>query len=424
VKIGIDMLADQSSGRARGTGRYARGLVGALLAQPGHEFTLYYYDRLPRQVEHVGGRLRELPAGDSLHLSAARLVRDNPDQLDLLLLTCPLENFQGYLPPFPALRGPKLAAILYDLIPLRFPEHYLAHHGIAQSYRRALAALRQYDLLLAISESARRDAVELLGVAPERVVNIGAGSDDGFFCPATSPAAEAGDWLAKQGIHQPFVYGLTALDYRKNLAGLLAAFERLPRQILESHQFVVTCATESADEGRRVREAIDRSAVASRLVLTGRVDDPQLRTLYQHATAFVFPSLYEGFGLPLVEAMQCGAAVIAGDNSSQAEVVGDAALLAKTDDANDLAAKITRVLQDRSLAGELRSRAVRRAARFTWQGVGDRCRRALDVTLEAPRGAHWLKVWAARGRLALTNRLTYGPLKTSRPIRWLVGART
>lgn len=411
MKIGIDMLADQSGGRARGTGRYARGLVGALLDQSGHEFTLYYYDRLPRQVEHVGGRSRELPAGDSLHLSAARLVRDNPDQLDLLLLTCPLENFQGYLPPFPERRGPKLAAILYDLIPLRFPEQYLAHHGIAQSYRRALAAVRQYDLLLAISESARRDAIELLGVSPERVVNIGAGSDNGLFCPATPPAAKADAWLANQGIHQPFVYALTALDYRKNLSGLLAAFERLPRQVIESHQFVVTCATENVDEARRVREAIDRSAVASRLLLTGRVDDAQLSTLYQHAAAFVFPSLYEGFGLPLVEAMQCGAAVIAGDNSSQVEVVGDAALLAKADDAEDLAAKIARVVEDRNLAGELRSRAIRRAAGFTWHGVGDRCRRALEGAIDAPRGAHWLQIWAARGRLALANRLMNGPLE-------------
>ncbi|MGH8165212.1 MAG: hypothetical protein ACREP1_12845, partial [Rhodanobacteraceae bacterium] len=171
MTIGIDMLADQSAGRTRGTGRYVRGLLPELLSGSRHDLRLYYYDGLPRSARMDGDRAtqRELTAQGSLHASVDQLARDNPDRLDLLLLTCPLENFQGYLPPFPSRRGPKLAAIIYDLIPLRFGEHYLSHPGIAQSYRRALAAVRHYDLLLTISESGRGDVLELLGVSPERV---------------------------------------------------------------------------------------------------------------------------------------------------------------------------------------------------------------------------------------------------------------
>jgi glycosyltransferase involved in cell wall biosynthesis len=237
-------------------------------------------------------------------------------------------------------------------------------------------------------------------------VNIGAGSDAGFFRPpANAASADATAWLAQHGIIGRFVYSLTALDYRKNFSGLLAALERLPRQVLEAHQFVVTCATGNADGARQARQAIDRSAVASRIVLLSQADDEGLRILYQHAAAFVFPSLYEGFGLPLLEAMQCGAAVIAGDNSSQVEVVGDAGLLANADDPQDLATKIAQVLEDAPLAEELRSRAVRRAVCFCWRRVGERCHSALEQTLEAPRGPHWLRSWAQRGQLALANRM-------------------
>ena len=408
MKIGIDMLADQSAGRDRGTGRYTRALLVELSRQSRHELLLYYHDGLPRSSADLGGRTTSctLPIEDSLHSGIDRLARANPDNLDVILLTCPLENFHGYLPPFPSRRGPKLAAVIYDLIPLRFPEQYLGHPDIAQSYRRALAAVRHYDLLLTISDSSRQDVIELLGVAPERATNISAGCD-GLFCAPTSPSpdSDAMRWLSSQGIDQPFVYAITALDYRKNLSGLLAAFERLPSRLLDSHQLVITCAASSADDVRRVRSAIDRSSVAKRMVLTDRLDDEGLRTLYQHAAAFVFPSRYEGFGLPIVEAMRCGAPVVAGNNSSQIEVVGDAGLLANVDDADDLANKISSLLENRRLADNLAMRAVEQARRFTWPAVTRRCLDALERTIARPRQSTWFDTLAARGRLAVESRL-------------------
>ncbi|HQU46968.1 MAG TPA: glycosyltransferase family 1 protein, partial [Pirellulales bacterium] len=381
MRIGVDMLADQSAGRTRGTGRYARGLVGELRRASQHEFFPYYYDGLPQTADLFGPHVpvRTLPTSGSLHAAAHQLANENRDELDVLLLTCPLENFYGYLPPFPSRSGLRLAAIVYDLIPLRFPDQYLHHPGIAQSYRRALAALRQYDVLLTISESGRRDVIELLRVSPDRVVNIGAGSDAGFFYPAEthSAASHAARWLAEQGIEQPFVYALTALDYRKNLSGLLAAFERLPARLIASHQFVVTCASSNDDDARRARDVIARSAIGQRIVLSESLDDAGLRTLYQHAAALVFPSRYEGFGLPLLEAMQCGTPVVAGRNSSQIEVVGDAGLLADVDDAQDLANKIAAMLDDRRLADEFRVRGLEQAGRFTWPAVAQRCLDAL-----------------------------------------------
>lgn len=402
------MLADQSAGRARGTGRYTRAMLAELLRETTHEWFLYYHGEAGDATftsPHVTERT--LPDQASLHVGIENLARVNPHEVDVLLLTCPLENFQGYLPPFSSRRGPRLAALVYDLIPLRFPDQYLHHRGIAQSYRRALAALRHYDLLLTISESGRQDVIELLGVAPRRVTNIGAGCDDGFFCPHSSQTPDSGAvrWLSCQGIGERFIYALTALDYRKNLSGLLAAFERLPARLLDSHQLVMTCAGSGPDDARQARLAIERSPAARRIVLTGPLDDVGLRTLYQRTAAFVFPSRYEGFGLPLLEAMRCGAPVVAGKNSSQIEVVGEAGLLADVDDAEDVTAKICKLLDSPELSRHLRARAVEQSRRFTWPAVAARCLAALETAVDRPRQAAWFDSLAARGKLALESRL-------------------
>lgn len=408
MRIGIDMLADQSAGRLRGTGRYARGLLRELLAADEHDFFLYYYDGLPRtDIPVAASRItrRSLAGEGSLHSRIERVAHDNADRLDWLLLTCPLENFEGYLPPFASRRGPRLAAILYDLIPLRFPHHYLAHRGIAAAYRRALAAIQNYDLLLTISQSARQDVLDLLRISPSRVVTIGAASDSEFFQPAPSrgdPQSIA--WLARYGIHKPYVYAVTAPDYRKNLNGLLAAWRCLPERIRDRYQCVISCATTSAESAGAVHDLIACSPELERIVLTDALDDESLRHLYQQAAVFVFPSRYEGFGLPLLEAMQCGAAVIAGDNSSQVEVVGDAGLLANVDDPRLLSERIARLLDQPELAADLRARALRQAKQFSWPQVASRCLAALTDLDAAAGRANWLQSWTARGRLAIADR--------------------
>lgn len=420
MRIGIDMLADQSAGRLRGTGRYARGLARELLRDRHHEFFLYYYDGLPRSEFPLGeGRVtsRLLSGNASLHARIDRLIRDNADRLDWLLLTCALENFQGYLPPFPTRGGPRLAAILYDLIPLRFPDHYLSHQGIAAAYRRSLAAVRNYDLLLAISQSARNDALELLDVSPRRVLSIGAASDNGFFQPPPAHGdAQRTAWLARQGIRKPFVFAVTALDYRKNLRGLLSAWQCLPERIRHRYQCVITCAASSDESAGQLREIVAGLTEREEFVFTDALDDEGLRSLYQHAAAVISPSRYEGFGLPLLEAMQCGAAVIAGDNSSQREVVADAGLLANVNDPRQLAERIARLLDQPRLAEQLRSRAVQQARLFSWPQVAGHCLAALAQASREANRASWLAVWSARGKLAIINRFERGAQRLRRRV--------
>jgi glycosyltransferase involved in cell wall biosynthesis len=389
VRIGIDMLAVQTPGsRQRGIGRYSLHLVSALVAQRSkHQFVLYAHDGLPADrlpaAPHASVRtLRREPHLGERTLFAAidRIARTNPDALDLLLILSPFEMHADYCLPSKPLNRLRVAAVAYDLIPFLFQENYLNDpHWAAKAYRH-LQTLRQYDQLLAISEATRADCLSLLKLPPERVVNISGASDPGLFVPDRSvpmPLATRRT-LVQLGIVRPFVFSVGSIDPRKNLRGLIDSFRLLPPRLRQSHQLVIACALRDADRAQVLWHAEERG-VADSLVLTGEVPDETLRILYQRCAVFAFPSLYEGFGLPLLEAMHCGAAVVAGNNSSQPEVVGEAGLLAHAHDATDFASKVIRVLDDPALARSLGEQAVAQADRFRWERTAERALEALTA---------------------------------------------
>lgn len=388
--IGIDMMGVQSPGsRGRGIGRLSSSVVAHLLGlDPAVDFRLYAHDGLPADDFPAAPNaevvpLRRDPARGEARLAHTmeRLARENPDRLDALLILSPFELHDGYSPPARPLHGPALGAILYDLIPFRYPERYLEAAPHATDFYRRLESLRLYDTLCAISDSTRDDFRALLDLPPGRVVTIGAACDAGRFAPdrtAPLPAATRRG-LHELGITGPFVYSVANLDYHKNVRGLVDAFALLPAALRRAHQLVLTCTRFNEDSAELLRHA-ERLGLGDRVVLTGAIGDDFLRVLYQRCAAFVLPSLYEGFGLPLLEAMHCGAAVVGGNNTSQVEVVGDAGLLANAADASDLAAKLGAILADPRVGADLGLRARARAATFSWRSTAER-------TLEALTGA-------------------------------------
>jgi glycosyltransferase involved in cell wall biosynthesis len=389
VRIGIDLLGVQSpASRGRGIGRYARSLVAGLLRRgAGHEFVLYEHDGLPADDWATAGapwRRAALPARDPRGEAFATTLGENPDAIDALLVLSPFELRDGYDPPARPPDGPALAAVVYDLIPFRQQERYLDHAPIAMAFYRKLERLRGYDRLLGISEATAADARDLLGLDGRRVAAIGGASDPSRFFPPATRALPAE--LAAMGIDRPFLLSVASTDRRKNLEGLFDAFARLPEPIRAAHRVVVACALGRADRERVVGWAAARG-VAGSLVLTGEVSDERLRSLYQHCALLAFPSRAEGFGLPILEAMQCGAPVVAGANSAQPEVAGDAALLVNVEDPAAIAEAIGRVLTDADLAAALRERGPVRAARFSWDAVADRALGAMSAIGPGPRRA-------------------------------------
>ena len=387
VRIGVDMLGVQSPHHGhRGIGRYGINLMSALMARnDGHEFVLYIHDelsseRLPdtkraevRVVDHS-----IVPDEGTVSQRMDRLVRTNPDGLDLFLVLSPFEPWNHYCPPAPPLNGLRMAAVVYDLIPFLFPpENYF--DTILMQYYRSLETLRRYDLLLAISDATRQDVLTSLALPSERVVPIGAGCDRQFFRPdpSPSPSREAQDTLRRLGITKPFVLNVGGLVERKNTLGLVDAFGRLDSKLKAAYQLVLTFSA-GETEFAQVREYAKQHGADDSLVWTNEVSDETLRLLYQRCQAFVLPSQYEGFGLPLLEAMQCGAAVIAGNNSSQIEVVGDAGLLANVSDPSDIAEKLERLLTDAELTRQLRDRAAVQSRQFSWDLTAERTAKAIE----------------------------------------------
>jgi glycosyltransferase involved in cell wall biosynthesis len=404
------MLGAQSESRGRGIGRYCRGFVSALLRRdPGNEFFLYAHAGLPVDdfPSDASCAIRPLAADASPAQAVDFLARTNPDQLDVLLILSPLELHRDYAPPAKPLSGLKLAALIYDLIPFRRQEQYLRVGALAKRFYRNLERLRAYDRLLAISEATRDDCRSLLGLVAERVVNVGAACDPSIFWPANDrvTATEANETVHGLGIKSPFVFCLGSSDERKNLKGLVDAFALLPGELKENHQLVIACDL-SADEQSRIRAGAHERGIEPQLVLTGAIDDSVLRALYQTSAMFAFPSLYEGFGLPLLEAMHCGAVVVAGNNSAQTEVVGDAGLLVNAADAGDIAAGIRLLLTEPQLACELRVKSLQRARRFQWRHVAQVAANALafDQPNRVPERKKRLRVdqaHAPRPRIAL-----------------------
>ncbi len=388
MRIGLDLLPLQTEdSRGRGIGRFADRLARALLARPrGHEVVLYAHEGLddsgPRRLP---GPIVELPRPSRTGRSPRRTALEdrlnrNPERLDALLLLSPFELCPDYEPPARPLAGPLIAAVVHDLIPFLFPDRYLADPPNAVRFRKRLQTLKGYDRLLTISDCTRDDVIRLTGRPPATVATIGGAADAAtFFADRSDRAiAEARGRLAALGIDRPYVFHLASRDDRKNLPGLLRAFGMLPGSLRDRHRLVV-CGRLGDGYGAHARRLAAAAGVDD-VAWIGGVDDDTLRMLYQHCAAFAFPSLYEGLGLPLLEAMHCGAAVIAGANSSQPEVVGDAGLLVDAQEPRAIAEGLRRLLAEPGLADELGRRAEIRAAGFTWEKAAGR---ALDSLEEA-----------------------------------------
>ena len=259
---------------------------------------------------------------------------------------------------------------VHDLAYERFPGAYsrsaLAHlrHGVRSAARRC-------RLLLAVSEATKRDLMGLYGVSPDlvRVVHPGPGSGPGAE-RVSDPERDARE-LAGIGIHGPFVLHVGRVEVRKNQVTALAAVEAIDGLTL-------VCAGPVAD-----REVAARLTGSAACIVLGRVGDPVRDLLYRTAQALVFPSLYEGFGFPVLEAMARGLPVITARTSSLPEIAGDAALYVDDPlDHESLGSAIRSVLEGGDLRERLAAAGRLRAARFTWEscsvGVAAALREALE----------------------------------------------
>ena len=266
----------------------------------------------------------------------------------------------------------KQVCTFHDLIPLDHPEWF--NHRFAQWYQWLLPRLaKRVRRIIAISEFTKQRIVDLLGVSPRKVAVIPNGVD-ARFSPRLEEEMEAARKVLGIG-RAPYLLCVGSLEPRKNLGRLLAAWHKA--QTAAPDEMVLVVAGGSAN--LRVFESAEFGTVPPRVHFTGYVSDEFLPSLYSGAVALLYPSLYEGFGLPPLEAMACGTPVVTSRNTSMPEVVGGAALLVDPFDIDSIAAAILQVVSSASLRDTLSAKGLVQAARFTWESAA---RQTLAVLLQ------------------------------------------
>jgi glycosyltransferase involved in cell wall biosynthesis len=285
-------------------------------------------------------------------------------------------------PPAVRAAGLRLTVTLYDLIPELFPEVYLTNPGTLAWYKTRLGLVRRADRVLAISQATASDAIDRLGLPRERVSVVGAGVSDRFRRPADREQAAAALQAILPQIEPGYVLYTGGIEPRKNIDRLLEAYAGLSGELRARHQLVIVCRVlpgERAELARKLRAL----GIADRVVFPGFVTDEALVLLYQAAELFVFPSLYEGYGLPIAEAMACGAPVLASRSSSLLELVHDEEALFDPREVASIRATLERSLSDERLRARLRERTL--GERHTWDGVALRAAAVYDEVAALPR---------------------------------------
>lgn len=384
----IDGQALQTpSSRLRGIGRYSSNLLRALVAaRPGWRIELVQNAALPPVAEddRAGLIVRTftppLPARNDHREANERYYADwlTAQAADAALILSHCEGWEAVVPWFCGPR-PHVFGIAYDLIPLLYPEQYLTDYGTSNWYAHRFRHLLRCDALLAISEATARDVRRLGAEEAPPVVNI-AGAVDPLFAPLPPEelAACAGPLRCHHELEREFILYVGALDYRKNLRGAIHAFAALPAESRCGLDLAVVCRMNSAQQ-TSLRETARQAGIADALKLISSPSDHELRALYQMCRLFFFPSLYEGLGLPVLEALHCGAPVVTADGSSLPEYAGPVSWLGDPSSPEEMACVLRQALAEPRDARRTEREAFART--FCWRRTAERACSTIERSL-------------------------------------------
>lgn len=272
-----------------------------------------------------------------------------------------------YYYPYFFLSPIKKAGILYDLVWELYP-HTMEFGNKMRMKLFTMGNMKKLDLLIAISENTKKDAHEILGIT-NRIEAIPLAADDTIFYRAGGPAISS--VKKKYGITKKYILSVCTLEPRKNLKALLDAYRAMPSR--RDYQLVLVGMAGWIDTD--FFHDIESSDVRDNVLITGYVQNTELAPIYTGAELFVFPTLYEGFGLPVLEAMQCGCPVITSNSSSIPEVAGTAAIMIDPRDVEGLSTTMEKVVSSAALRKSLTAKGLKRSRQFSWKKSA---RRLLD----------------------------------------------
>lgn len=388
--IDAQALQTQNS-RNRGVGRYARALICQIHSMyPDWQIELVENTHLPAIIAEVRSQfsIRRFtpPLASGYQFPANRELNELYyadwlcSQAADVCLFCNVFEHEAVVPCFTEVRPPKTAAILYDLIPLLFDQEYLCRPDDAALYAHRFRQLCQMDLLLAISQSTRKDFLDLEIINAPQVVNIRGATSGDFTLPSADEDARRK--LRRLDLQEDFILYVGGCDYRKNMRGAIEAYALLPKGVQQRHHLVITCGFHG-NHKRQYAELIAEAGLTETVQLTDWVSEEELHALYQTCRLFFFPSFYEGLGLPVLEALQSGAPVVCSNNSSLPEYGGQLSYLADPHSPQQMSQSLQQALaepRDKSLEKRLEF-----TRQFTWHETAQRAAKAITQPATASR---------------------------------------
>lgn len=390
MKIIIDLQSCQSGSRLGGIGRYSMQLSKAIIHEAsGEDVWVLLNNQLPETIAEIRrelanslpqskivsfesiSRTNELASPSPFRTQSAELCRESfiaAMKPDFVFVTSFFEGLgDDVVTSFGNFASDHATAVtLYDLIPFVQKQKYLTDEIREAHYMRKFAQLTRADVLLAISEFSRDEGRQLLAYPQNRIINMSSAIGD-FFRPIDISLTEKEDLLGKLRVHGKYLMYTGSFDQRKNHKNLIKAFSMIPRKVREDFQLLMVGNGWNGVYNDLKSYGLSCGLKESDLIFTGHINDVTLLKLYNLCHLFVFPSLFEGFGLPILEAMSCGIPSIGSNSTSIPEVIGRSDALFDPTSPASIAAKITQVLQTPSFYQSLKDHAPIQATKFSWE---------------------------------------------------------
>lgn len=389
-KIAIDLRVLESPTGKRGVGYFNRYLFKSLFAKPHpkFKFSLFTFPKSNLQTEFKIGPNDKFQKVPALYWPKRGLRRLDPlfslfwshalntTRPDLLHIPFLFEVYYLFVPD-----NIKTVITLYDIIPVLFPNEYFQNKRAEDWYRMRLEQAKRASKIITISKSSKKDIERVLGIPSEKIVVIYGGVDESFR-PINKQKASL-ILTQKYKIKSPYILTVSTHSFHKNILRIFQAFRGYITSAKNENLTLVVVCKLIAQEEKDWRKQLKDLGIENRVILTNFISDEDLPNFYSSAEVLLFPSLYEGFGLPVLEAFACRCPVITSNNSSLPEVGGGAVLYVNPLDSEDIRKTIAKLLNDRELRDDLIRKGFAQVKKFSWDKAAKQTLKVYEEVLSS-----------------------------------------